>query len=287
MSDTGIGIPGSGSFADLFSQGPPTVGPQVREPIGGFTPPDDTSVVRRPQDDVPFGRLRSQGAFGQPPSTAPTDDLRTIYYAGAEYDILRGLTTEDRVRLQQQLVALGLANNVVYGEIDGGETGTGGTLGAMRALLAMANRAGEEWQSTLGRIATNPEMQAQAGGLVGSDRQPYMAPDYASMAQEVKNVFRKRLGREPDQAEMAELVGEIQGWDRQSFDAGTQPDIGPDGLPAAEGTRVDPLARFQEEFDRRYSGELDFIEDKASAVVARESVEQSTALASSMARGNF
>lgn len=255
-------------FADIGSMPIPGGGLPEQEVIGGF-----------------FGGGQPGGPGGVPYAPGQEPDP---YYEGEEFDILRNLTTEDRVRLQQQLVAVGLASNVVYGEVDGGPSS--GTVGAMRSLLAMANRTGEKWESTLGRIATNPALQEEAQEF---EPKPFIRPDYATLAQEVKATFRNRLGRDPDQYEMQQLTGEITGYYAQEHEAANEfaqiqheqantPGVQPGGSVGS----VDPAARFAELFDQKYRHELDFVEDKEDAVLSRQVVESGASTLSQMSRSN-
>lgn len=261
MSDMSPGT----TFEDVVNAPMPTAGPG--DVIGGFAAPRDT----RYPDHLVGG--------------APN-----VYHAGDEFDILRGLTTENRVRLQQQMVALGLASDVVYGEIDGGEGGKSGTLGAMRELLAMANRQGEPWEATLGRIATEGEQHAANA----FEPEPYLAPDYATLSQRVKSTFREALGRDPDDYEIQQLASELSGFDALAHEReqeltgmATEQRAQPGRQGGGSVQGVDPLARFQELFEERYSGELDFVEDKEAAVGQRDAVQAGSNLLAGASRRSF
>lgn len=270
----------------MFSQG--AGGAQMQsEIIGGFAPPSPPSDVGNPflgqpgQNAPRGGRLSETERRERAPRGV---ELNPIYYKGMEAEILQAMNEEELGRFQDALIAAGLEREVLPGRLDDN------TIRGMSTLMGAANRQAVSWQEVLDGVIAAGGMKTESGA--GGGLESYRPPDYASIAQDVKTVFRNRLGREPDQAEMAELVGEIQGWDRQEEDAqiAAQPQIGPDGLPTSEpveGTKVDPIARFQEEFDRRYSGELDFLDDKRSQQEGRASVQQTSDLASSMARGNF
>lgn len=274
-------MPPADDFADIAGAPPPgqMLAPQA-ELIGG----DYGGTVTGDPFLQPDGSMTGPLALREG-STGYT------YYEGNQYDILKALNTEDRVRLQQQLAAIGLATNPVYGEIDDA------TVNGMSKLLAMSNRAGTTWEATLNRIATNPAMQDQLGGAGGAgqpefDVPTYLAPDYASLAQDVKATFRQRLGRDPDQGEMAQLIGELEGWHKGAFDAEVGAARQDFDNRLAEGEQaggtvrqVDPMSRFQEMFDRTYANELDFVEDKEAAVESREITQQTTGTLSQMSRG--
>lgn len=266
--------PQGGDFADIVGAPPPgQVAPQA-ELAGGFY----GGTVSGEPFLQPDGRMTGPLALS-PGSTGAT------YYQGDEFGILKGLTTEDRVRLQQQLVAVGLTSNPAYGELDDP------TIKGMSKVLAMSNRAGTEWQDTLNRISTNPLLQEEAGGPA-FDPPPYLQPDYATIAQEVKGFVQNRLGRDPDQGELAQLTSEWLGWDRQAHDVEVGAARQNFGNRQAEGEQsggtfrqVDPMARFKEAFESKYANELDFVEDKETAVRSRQTVEQGTNTLSQMSRG--
>jgi len=244
-------------------------------PIGGYAPPQAPGASSMaPQDPnrlVPATERRSPG-YGAP--VPPSNG--TVYYEGADYGVLRRMSTEELGRFQDSLVANGLAREIIPGRIDDS------TVGGMQTLMALGNRQSTSWSEVLEGII-------RIGGVPGSgtdgdefDPKPYLAPDYASLAQTVKSTFRQRLGREPDQAEMAELVGELQGWSKGAYDAEVQygqaqfdDDDGIPGVeePMQELSNVDPVSRFQELFDERYQGEIDFREDQAAAPSRRASVQ--------------
>lgn len=254
------------TFAQGLSGGLPSEGSGV---IGGHWGGGE------PWQGVPFKLPEKVGNLAEP------------YYEGDDFAILEGMNTEQLARLQDTLVATGLVREVVPGRIDDN------TIKGMGTLMALGNRQSETWQNVLDGIQ-------RAGGLDGAtsqraaefDPRPYIAPDYATLAQEVKATFRQRLGREPDQAEMAQLTAELSGWhkgaygeqvaaERQQFENAQQ------GGEQAGGTftRVDPLARFQETFDKRYANELDFVEDKEEAQGSRAAVGQTTGTLSAMSTG--
>lgn len=158
---------------------------------------------------------------------------------------------------------------------------------ALRESLAFANLNG---------IVDPFEAVGQYGQQLAAAREasapkftpsPDLIPDYASMAQEVKATFRKRLGRDPEEPELAQLVSEIGGWDREARDAEMAAE-----LASFEGTggtvqTVDPVARFQEAFEQRYANELDFVEDKQQAAQIEEQMQEAASTVSGMARSSF
>lgn len=271
----------STDFMDIVNAPLPGEGvPQQREVIGGFDGFDGANPnLGGSGQNAPAGGRRSASEGPQP------------YYLGDEYAILKGMTVEDRVRLQQQLVSLGLASNVTYGEIDGGETGQSGTLGAMRRLLAMANASGDEWVNVLNRIATNPAMQ---DGADEYEPAPNLTPDYASIAQDIKSEFRQRLGRDPDDYELQQLAGQMTGFYADEYaaqeefrqlqhEAQTTPGVQGGGTVG----RVDPMARFREVFDERFGAELAEPDKERQAQLSQESVQGGAQMVADASRRSF
>lgn len=81
----------------------------------------------------------------------------------------------------------------------------------------------------------------------------YVAPDPATVARMVKGVFRERLNRDPDQAEMRWHLDWYMAEDRQGGDTD---------------------ARWLEMFEREYAAELDFVADKQREQERRERQQQ-------------
>lgn len=228
-------------------------------------------------------RLGGPGGVPYRPGMAPV-----VYHEGDEFSHLRNMSTEELARFQDTLVTTGLVREVIPGRLDDS------TAGAMQMLMSVANRQAVKWQDVLDGIVS-------AGGLASAQEEarefepgPYLAPDYASLAQTVKDTFRQRLGRDPDEGEMAQLVGELQGWDRQrygaevaadrmAFEQGEEP--GEQGGGTVQG--VDPLARFREAFESNYREELDFVEDKAGAAEDEAFMQGTAQTISQAARSRF
>jgi len=261
---------------------------QQLSPIGGYAAPGETGPsLMAPQDPnrlVPATERRSPG-YGTPPP-----DGWTPYYEGESFEVLRRMNTEDLARFQDTIVAQGVVREIIPGYVDDR------TIGGMEKLMALGNRRGASWESVRNEIVRIGGMPGQNGDEPQFDPKPYLAPDYATLAQEVKSTFRQRLGREPDQAEMAELVGELQGWNKGAYDAevqyGQSQFDDDDGIPGVEEppqelSNVDPVSRFQELFDERYSGELDIVERKAAVPGKRASVQGAVDAISRMNRTSF
>lgn len=204
------------------------------------------------------------------------------YHAGDEVKVLRGMTAEDRVRLQQQLVALGLATGVLYGEIDDA------TIGGLTTIMKIANRSGEPWTATLGRIATNPQVAEQAAPPFAHVREPFLPRDPATVDEEIRKLAKDIFG-ESD----IELSDEEVGWLRSKFTELSQmqhqqtEDIaeqqaravheaqiaeggGVITAPTPEGTAIDAGARFRELFNERYAPQIEGLEAHEEMGAQRE-----------------
>lgn len=271
MSDNGMSIPGLGpgnSFEDIFNAPMPTGGGGGQELLGGFSAVDPA-------------QMGGPGGVPYRPGQAPE-----VYYKGevdpgtpgiGSLDILRGMVTEDRVRLQEQLRALGLARQPRYGYLDDD------TISGFEEVLAIANRQGERWTVTLGNLATTGGIEEEQG----FQPEPYLAPDYATVAQRVKATFREQLGRDPDDYELQQLASELSGFDALAHER-EQEYAELAANPAAqpgEMSGVDPLARFNQRFEELFAGELDTIEGQEAARLQQGAVQSGVDLVSRAARG--
>jgi hypothetical protein len=251
--------------------------------FGGVLPSANAIGLESPSDFVPGGPIGVSGEFVGP--LADRGGIGSPYTQGMDLDVLRGMNTEELGRLQDALVASGLVREVIPGRIDDN------TLGGLRTLMAIGNRQAVSWQDVLDGIV-------RAGGLAGGqDREfeppPSLVPDYATIAQEVKDTVRKRLGRDPDAFEMQELTAQLTGFHaleneaaqelaRIQFEQETTPGVQDGGTVQ----RVDPGARFRELFESKFRNELDFVQDKQDAQVSREVVQSGVDTLSRMSRGS-
>ena len=225
------------------------------------------------------------------------------YTTGDVFDELDGLSTENLARVQARMVGLGLLENYVPGKRDGD------TQKAFGYLLQMANSSGQDWareMSSLEQIqAEDPEGWAERMGMGGGEDDgpapfvapEYTAPDYATLAQTVKDQMRDALGRDPDEDEMALLTAELSGWDRADYEADVagqraqyeaQVAAGEDGTAGLGGGTVqsiDPVARFRESFESKFAGELRGIERTEEAAETGEMVRGATSTLSQMSGG--
>ena len=198
------------------------------------------------------------------------------YSKGQEYSLLDGMSTEVLARVQDRMAALGMGEGFLPGRKDKR------TVEAFSELLWMANAEGTSWAVQLRELERQKEEMGDdwiwdADGE-GSERAPfvapaYLAPDYATLAQDVKSQMRQVLGRDPDDSEIAQLTAELDGWYkgaydeevaamRSEYDAGVEADELDQAQAAGEFRTVDPVARFKENFEKKFSSEIDFVEDR-------------------------
>lgn len=224
--------------------------------------------------DLPYIGTDRLGVHDMGGWTNPFDGYR----AGDEVQILNRLTTEDLVRVQQQLIRYGFISEARMGKLDDD------TVKGFKSLLSIANREGKQWTMVMNDLRNLEEdglLEEFGPGGGGGGAAPvfeapaYLAPDYATLAQEVKGLFRRDLGRDPDDSELAALTAELDGFARAAYDQQVEAARAEfDGRGAEHsGTQVDPAARFREMFEERFASELDFVEDKDAAVESREIVE--------------
>lgn len=193
--------------------------------------------------------------------------IQPRYFEGDQFSPA-GQSPERIAQIQAQLVAAGL--------LEEGEYWAGfwdaATSDAYKSVLGFANQSGLNADETIRRLQeTLPDSikdaRARKKAMETFQAPPFIKPDPATIAQDVKEAFRRRLGRDPtpdDLAEMAGVLGsayreayEVEvAAQRAAFDAARR--AGETGEPQSVGTfqGVDPIARFQEEFERRYRPEL-------------------------------
>lgn len=238
------------------------------------------------RSDLPYIGTDRLGVHDMGGWTNPFDGYR----AGDEVQILNRMPEEHLVRTQQQLMRYGFLDEFAPGKLDDD------TIKAFKNVLSVANREGKQWTMVMldyEQLAEDGLLE-EYGGVGGGGgagrvfRPPaYLAPDYATLAQEVKGLFRRDLGRDPDDAELKALTAELDGYARAAYDqqvAAARAEF--DGGGASHtGTEIDPAARFRELFEERFESELDFVDDKEVAVESREVVEGGVGTLSQMSRG--
>ena len=171
---------------------------------------------------------------------------------------------------------------------------------SMRQVMGFANMNGMNWSEGLTALqkanidakesGRTEAAAAWAATKASIERDVYLAPSYETMAEDVKSIFRQRLGREPKDYEIELLSEELSASHKAAFDqeqdivtamalrAGAQQinaqygegSVDVPGRPA-DGVAVDPVANFRTKFDELYAGELatEKAEDDHQATTAR------------------
>ena len=156
------------------------------------------------------------------------------------------------------------------------------------SVLGYANQRGTDAAAALKDLIANvpddvkeARMRAQAAKVFTAD--PFIKPDYDTLAQDVRGWFRQRLGRNPTDGEMAEFTGVMAGQYRAAHNADVAADRAAfeadraaieTGVPQTPGTiqAVDPAASFAELMEARFRPEMDFREAQAASIQAEQSV---------------
>lgn len=173
---------------------------------------------------------------------------RRVYRQNDASAVINAMTTESLRRLQDTLVANGVARNVAIGYRDDE------TIRAIGSLMTLGNMNDTSWDKVLDSVV-------EAGGF-GADSSaskidPYQPPDYATLAEEVREYTKGKLGRDPTQAELSLMSDEMLGLSRMAYDS--QVDYSQDRAAGREvsAPSVDAGARFRQAFESRYAGELE------------------------------
>jgi len=128
---------------------------------------------------------------------------------------------------------------------------------AMKDVMTLANimgtgKAEDGWKQALTNYINNPLPQYQ-------NIQPYIPPNYDSIAQDVKGIFRSRLGRDPKEYEIGLLYDVYDAEARKAFPTTPEmPDATPVTLemyatefePGMVMEDIDPSAKTMETFDK-------------------------------------
>ena len=181
-------------------------------------------------------------------------------------------------RLQKRLVAAGLLKEDDYYSGYWDDL----TAAAYKKALGYSNQSpGLDVSATIDElIRTLPQSVKDARDLDKFAEPPFLKADIATLAQKVKTTLRNELGRDPTAAELAELTGAMRGFRREGFDAFVESEraafnkdrgiVDPSRIVAPMGVvsggltvepqtlqDVDPAARFQEFFEKRFKPEID------------------------------
>jgi len=127
------------------------------------------------------------------------------------------------------------------------------------------------FQKAMDQLSANPALandwfrSSRGGGTSRVWRPPaYLAPDYAELSQAVKVTFEQKLGRAPSSAEIMVLSDKMKADHRGEFDAQVEGQrlqfFGSGGPDAGTVQDVNYAARFQEDFESKYTDELGTID---------------------------
>jgi hypothetical protein len=197
-----------------------------------------------------------------------------IYHDGDEFNLFDSLDPIDIKEIENKLYDAGLLADWQRGL---GEWGPGHQ-NAMRVVMDWANGRVETWDQTLDWLARNPLTEPDDDGS-GSQRagfvpEPYLAPDYATLAQQVKSIIRDRLGREPTNAEMILFADTMASDHRADYDqqvaaarsaygmANKAFETGEDQPSPGTFQQVDYVSRFLQRFDEKYRDEMGVIDQR-------------------------
>lgn len=284
-----IGVPEQVRAAGVGAQGQPLLenfvgirgGPGDPRLPGGASP-------KRFGARTVFGIPRSLPG-GQPPTTDldAFPELVAVpprYFDGHELSLFRARPAAEVAEIQATLIEAGLldpASIVRPGVWLTPEAE------AMRPVLAFANTYGLDWLAGLNWYRNNP-IRPQTTRFVTPE---FLPTDYASLAQTVKDLARRELGRDFQPWEMTLLTDElgrqniaaqeqayrqalaeeeatraeelarrsetataVRGLDPEGLDAGLAGSSGPQ--PQIGDPQIDPMSRFLEFFDQRYGPEI-------------------------------
>jgi hypothetical protein len=193
--------------------------------------------------------------------------IRTVeprYRAGDEVREFMRLDPRQRAQLQRDLAAMGLINEYREGILDSA------TAGAFQFVLGVANQTGTTWNNALLQVGRQAVIdmrdQAEQSPDPTFGEPTYLAPDYASLKQQVKNLFRNQLRRDPTEAELAALSDELSTYHRRAWEAEVEARRRDfyTGREAAEGEETtsttvqstDPASQFLEMFEDKYDSAI-------------------------------
>jgi hypothetical protein len=193
------------------------------------------------------------------------------YYMDDYNDIMAGWSGDKIEWFQQQAIEAGMLNPDEFSFRAGSRDAN--TRTAFSNLLVDSNANGNTWEDQLTDnirsyqewLVDNPEPEEPKYAAFVTPA--YLAPDYATLAQQTKQTFDSKLRRKTTQAEMRIFTDYLGQEDRNQWAAQVQGDRQTHaargrefetGDPQSGGTvqGVDAMARFDEFFEDKYAGEL-------------------------------
>lgn len=211
-----------------------------------------------------------------PVGEAPEGPLRQgPQYSNIDYQlILNGMTSSELASLELLFQEAGMIDSEAM--LSGGLS-RGALLGHFKNLIMEADANRNTWEDQLNSniegyqewLKENPEEEPKTWAQLNPFVAPAeMKPDYATMAQNVKDNVRGQLGRSATTGEMELLTSQLSGsyhdaWKQNQYDpalatweANSRAHETESAQSAGTFQAVDPQARFDETFDERYEGEL-------------------------------
>lgn len=250
--------------------------------IGGF--PSDYKIDEPEADRRLAAAQELMGV--RRPGMPSFDDVIGATPRYFEFDQWRDFATkspEYQTIVQQQLVDAGLLRESDF--VPG--VWTYEAARAMEIAMAESNATSgrRSWVDVLrDRIEGREEagLSEEAEQLLASRRlalPAFREPDYASLSQNVKDLFRNQLGRDPADWEVALLADQLNADYRSAYDAdiraltaefeaGNRAIIESDETGEAAITSagtvaaVDPVARLRQRFEEKYASEFELNEDR-------------------------
>lgn len=196
-----------------------------------------------------------------------------LYGVSPRYDLyyarrtLNSMSAAQLSVLEERLWAAGY--NVLE---DSSGLRSSGLVAAFENLIVEADTNRNEWEDQLDESVRLWQDQKEERDK--ANRVPFLAPtrlkpDYATLSQRVKADVAGQLGRKPTSSEMKLLTGNLEGHYRDEYTQETYRRArseweqrsratltGDDQNVGAVVSDVDPLARYAEDFDERFEGEL-------------------------------
>ncbi len=192
-------------------------------------------------------------------------DLHYQYLAGENVNMFIDMPNEDFAGYQRKFEQMGVYKAPEYGKFDPN------LIRVINSTMAYANHNYEAspvgFDQAIGDMLNNKALaSAWLGGSSGGGtsrvwRPPaYLSPDYAELSQAVKLTFEQKLGRAPSGAEITLLSDKMKADHRGEFDAQVEAQrlqfFGSGAPDAGTVQDVNYAARFQEDFEGKYSDEL-------------------------------
>lgn len=248
--------------------------------LGGF-PADyqvlDPELMQRRAELI--SRLDTQ-AGGQTDLLSDLNYRTPRYYPLDQWQLFGSKSPEYQAEVKSALLAAGLISEKEAG-VRGWQTFHAA---AMAEAMVVANGTGKTWVDVLEELASSQVPgEGERGPLAGRrlTLPAFREPDYATLSQAVKGLFRQQVKRNPRDWELALLADQLNQDYRDLYDSEVQAarqefaaenkaivaaseGAGPVETSAGSVETVDPANRLRERFETRYADELALREDQAT-----------------------